>query len=101
LGIIGFIANTWYPSLTLLTLFVIGGILLFTYLLYYQMGVDDTEYMLAMIEHHQAAIDRTLLVRPKVTDPELLELMDVIIESQRREIKKMKKLLHERGVQIN
>ena len=58
-----------------------------------QSTVDDVAYMKAMIPHHSIAILTS--ERARITDPRVRALADQIIESQRREIDEMSRLLVE------
>ncbi|WP_027108304.1 DUF305 domain-containing protein [Lacticigenium naphthae] len=55
--------------------------------------VDDTSWMSAMIPHHSIAILTS--ERANLTNPEVQELADEIIEAQKREIDEMKELIEE------
>lgn len=56
-----------------------------------QATVDDTEYMKAMIPHHSIAIMTSK--RAQISDTRVRKLADEIVESQEREIAKMKYLV--------
>lgn len=56
-----------------------------------QTGVGDTAWMRAMIPHHSIAILTS--ERADLTDPEVRELAEEIIESQRSEIAQMEDLI--------
>lgn len=58
-----------------------------------QATVQDVSYMRAMIPHHSIAILTS--ERADISDPRVRSLADGIIESQRREIEEMKKLIEE------
>lgn len=58
-----------------------------------QVTVDDVSYMRAMIPHHSIAILTS--ERARITDPRVRKLADGIIETQRREIDEMKRLIAE------
>lgn len=68
---------------------VFGGSL---WLVRSQVTVDDVSWMKAMIPHHSIAILTS--ERAQLSDPEVRQLADQIIESQRREIAEMKALIH-------
>jgi len=77
---------------------IVGSIAIFgisLFLLRSQTLVDDTDYMQAMIPHHSIAILTS--ERAEISDPRVRELADKIIETQRREIKEMKKLIQDIG----
>lgn len=61
------------------------------WLLRSQATVDDVSYMKAMIPHHSIAILTS--ERARISDPRVRKLADQIIESQRREIDEMKRLI--------
>lgn len=56
-----------------------------------QRTVDDVAWMRAMIPHHSIAILTS--ERARITDPEVRELADEIIATQRREINLMRRLI--------
>ena len=56
-----------------------------------QQTVDDVAWMRAMIPHHSIAILTS--ERAQITDPEVRELADQIIETQRREIDLMRQMI--------
>lgn len=58
-----------------------------------QATVDDVSYMKAMIPHHSIAILTS--ERANITDARVRKLADQIIETQRKEIFEMKKLIDE------
>ena len=56
-----------------------------------QMAVSDTEFLRSMIPHHSGAI---LMCREAtISDPEVRQLCDEIVESQEREIAQMEAIL--------
>jgi hypothetical protein len=69
----------------------IGVFALSLWLVRSQASVDDVDYMKAMIPHHSVAILTS--ERARITDPRVRKLADEIIESQRREIAEMKRLI--------
>ena len=56
-----------------------------------QVLIEDEGWMKAMIPHHSIAILTS--ERADISDPEVRELADTIIKTQREEIAKMKKLI--------
>lgn len=65
-----------------------------------QSGIDDVDYMEAMIPHHSIAILTSS--RARIEDARVRKLADQIIETQRREIAEMQALIRsirENGVQ--
>ncbi len=56
-----------------------------------QRTVDDVAWMRAMIPHHSIAILTS--ERARITDPQVRELADQIVETQRREIDLMRQLI--------
>lgn len=74
----------------------IGAFLVFglsLWLVRSQATVDQVSWMKAMIPHHSIAILTS--ERANITDPQVRELADEIIEAQRREIAEMKALIEE------
>ncbi|WP_197087648.1 DUF305 domain-containing protein [Cytobacillus firmus] len=61
------------------------------FLLRSQTTVDDADYMEAMIPHHSIAILTS--ERAQISDPRVRSLADNIIETQKKEISEMKKLI--------
>ncbi|QDV82139.1 hypothetical protein TBK1r_10640 [Stieleria magnilauensis] len=61
------------------------------YLVRSQKTVEDVSWMKAMIPHHSIAILTS--ERAKISDPRVRELADEIIETQKKEIAEMKKLI--------
>lgn len=58
-----------------------------------QQTVDDVSYMKAMIPHHSIAILTS--ERAQISDPRVRKLADTIIETQRKEIDEMERLIRE------
>jgi len=56
-----------------------------------QAFVDDEQFMRSMIPHHSSAI--LVSEEAAITDPEVKKLSRQIIESQKKEIEEMKKIL--------
>ena len=63
------------------------------YLVRSQTTVQDVSWMKAMIPHHSIAILTS--ERAELSDPRVRELADEIVETQRREIAEMKRLIAE------
>src|SRR3989304_1633087 len=38
-------------------IFAVIGIIIFSYFIYFQIGINDVQFLLSMIEHHQMAIE--------------------------------------------
>jgi uncharacterized protein (DUF305 family) len=71
-----------------------GSILVFLgalYLMRSQRTVQDVSWMKAMIPHHSIAILTS--ERAEISDPRVRELADAIIETQRKEISQMERLI--------
>jgi rubrerythrin len=66
---------------------------LISFLLRDQIGVNDNEYLRAMIQHHSSAILTSSKILEKSTDPQVRELAEQIIVSQEDEILIMNNLL--------
>ena len=56
-----------------------------------QVPIDDVKWMKAMIPHHSIAILTS--GRADIKDPEVKKLAEDIIETQKREIAEMKKMI--------
>lgn len=74
------------------------AIVVLSYMIRQQKTINQDQFMLGMIEHHQMAIDMARLVKPKVTDPRLKTLVNNIITSQSGEISEMYSILESRDV---
>lgn len=81
--------KTYFPALVVL----VTLIALFSWMIRQQVGIDEKQYLLGMIEHHQMAVDMSELVKPKITNPRLERLVDDIIRDQNEEIDLMYSLL--------
>lgn len=98
---VGFLMKTWFPIYTFFLLILVIGIVLFTWMIYNQVGINENQFMLSMIPHHQMAIDMVEQTKPQIKDPRLIKITDNILESQNQEIKEMKEILDERKVPHN
>lgn len=79
---------------------LILAVAILSYWIRQQKTIDQDQFMLGMIEHHQMAIDMAKLVKPKVTDSRLKKIVSDIISSQQSEIDHMYQILTKRGVDI-
>lgn len=103
MGLVEFLMIVYFAHLNImqylpLLLFLFVGIALFTYLIYTQTGINENQFMLSMIEHHQMMVDMINQVKPNLEDPRLLRLTDDIVDTQNREIVEVRNILNERGV---
>lgn len=83
-----------YTDKTWNRMIIIGSAVVFVvslWLMRSQTTVDDSAWMRSMIPHHSIAILTS--ENAQITDPEVRELADEIIEAQREEIGEMKRLL--------
>ncbi|GGI16931.1 DUF305 domain-containing protein [Oxalicibacterium faecigallinarum] len=74
----------------------VGSVVIFAVALWLarsQDTIEDVSWMKAMIPHHSIAILTS--ERANITDPRVQKLAEKIIESQRKEIEEMKKLINE------
>ena len=90
----GMVMTEYIPIM--ITLIII--IVVLSYSIRQQKTIDQDQFMLGMIEHHQMAIEMAKLVKPKVTEPRLKTLVKNIISSQSGEISDMYSILKSRGV---
>ena len=60
-------------------------------------GDADTDFLRAMIPHHQGAVEMAEIVLEHGTDPEIRALAETIIADQNEEIARMKAILAARG----
>lgn len=72
---------------------IIGLIVLFVYLYRNQVAVKDKEYIKGMIEHHSMAVFMSEEILKKTDDYHIAKLAKNIIQSQKDELRIMKKLL--------
>ena len=98
---VGLLMQIWMPSFTVILVLLIIGIILFTALIYWQIGINENQFMLSMIEHHSMAIAMAEQIKPKTQDPKLRKIVDNILESQQREIDQMQGILDEKEVPDN
>ena len=83
-----------YPSKATNTGILAAAVLVFgasLYMVRAQSTVDDVSWMKAMIPHHSIAILTS--TRANLTDPRVRSLADGIIETQKREISQMERLI--------
>ncbi len=86
--------HAMYPSRRMNLAILVAAALVFAgsvHMLRSQRTVDDVAWMQAMIPHHSIAILTS--ERAQISDPRVRDLADQIIETQRREIGLMKKLI--------
>lgn len=86
--------GSMYPNRRLNALFVSLGavsLVLCWVVTRQQVGIDDRQFLKSMIPHHAGAI--LMCKEAKIDDPEIEQLCDRIIASQRREIAEMKAML--------
>lgn len=74
----------------ILTIFLLLGVIILTYLVVTQTFINEKQYLLSMIEHHQMAVDMSdkLKANQEIT-PEVESLVDEIIKTQKDEIDQM------------
>ncbi len=106
MGLVEFLMIAYFAHLNimhylLLLVFLLAGIAIFTYLIYTQTGINENQFMLSMIEHHQMMVDMVNQVKDKLKDPRVLHLTDHIVEVQNREILEAQNILNERNVPNN
>lgn len=99
MGIVELLMLNHNQVILLLILLLLAIIL--TYLIQQQIGINERQFMLAMIEHHEMALVMSKKVKPKVTNPKLKHIVDEILESQQREIDLMHSILNEKTDIIN
>lgn len=98
---VGFLMKIWLPIYTFFLILLIVGIVIFSYLIYTQVGINENQFMLSMQSHHEMGIEMAKLAKPKTTDPRLIKIIDNILESQQKEIYQMQEILDERNVPNN
>ena len=72
-----------------------SSLILFLWLYKKQVGVDDTNYLNEMIEHHSMALLTSEEILKKTTNPQVKELAEKIIKTQNAEIQQMKNIGNE------
>jgi uncharacterized protein YacL len=72
-----------------------SSLVLFLWLYKKQVGVDDTNYLNEMIEHHSMALLTSEEILKKTTNPQVKELAEKIIKTQNAEIQQMKNIVDE------
>ncbi|HEX9795988.1 MAG TPA: DUF305 domain-containing protein [Anaerolineales bacterium] len=84
-----------YPNRSINLALVVTGLAaigLWWGLLRNQVGVGDQQFLHAMIPHHAAAI--LVCEQASLTNPEIIQLCQEIVETQEREIAEMKTLMN-------
>ena len=71
----------------------LGVTLLVVYLYRIQFGVDDTNYLREMVEHHSMAILTSRNILEKTKNPALINLATKIVTTQEKEIDDMNYIL--------
>jgi len=76
--------------------FITYGISAFTFLIFFvfmrtQVFVGNKQFLKSMIPHHSGAV--LMCEKASVSDPEIAQLCGQILESQKREIEQMKRIL--------
>jgi len=74
-------------------LILLLGIAALSWVITEQIGVDQKQFMLQMIEHHEMAIAMANKVKTKPQDPRLTPIVDNILTSQKQEISQMRSIL--------
>ena len=103
MGLVEFLMIVYFAHLDisrylLLIIFLLGGIILFTYLIYTQTGINENQFMLSMIGHHQMGIEMARLAQSKIQDPRVSRLAENIIMMQEEETHEIQAILEERRV---
>ena len=83
-----------FPSRTANIAIITGSVIVFVGafgLIRTQTTIGDTAFLRSMIPHHSGAI--LMCEQAKISDPQIVELCDRIIESQREEIREMQTIL--------
>ncbi len=78
---------------------IIGSVAMVTLLYIFirqQFAVDEIRFLKSMIPHHSSAI--LMCEKATITDPEIKQLCDEIVKTQREEISVMVRMLRERGI---
>lgn len=91
----------WSPFFTILLVILVLAIAALSTMIYYQVGINENQFMLSMQEHHSMGIEMAKLAKDKLTDSRLVKLADNIIVSQKKEIDQMQEILDERHIPDN
>lgn len=86
--------QSMYKDKTKNIMILTGSVLIMgiaTFLVRQQIPIDDVKWMKAMIPHHSIAILTSS--KADIQDPEVKELANGIIETQRKEIAEMKRMI--------
>lgn len=92
-----FAMRSMFPSTILNAAFLVGSGLIFLgafVVIRTQTTIGDTAFLRSMIPHHSGAI--LMCSQAKLSDPEIQQLCQEIIKSQRQEIEQMKRILERR-----
>ena len=89
----GFLMSSMYEKKILWSIMGVSAVAFILCFLFIrkQTAIEDTEFLRSMIPHHSGAI--LMCEEANIQDPEMRELCDRIIVSQREEIEQMKRLL--------
>lgn len=98
LVMVGILMGVWLPVYNLYLIGLVLGIVILTVLIRYQVGIDENQFLLGMIEHHAMALEMVKNTEKNASDPRVVSLMKNILSSQEREIREMEEILRERGV---
>lgn len=95
------VMTEWLPSYNIVFVILIFGIILFTYLIYNQIAINENQFMLSMISHHEMALEMAKQVKPKLTNKQLEKIVDDILLSQQQQIDEMYCILQKNNVPNN
>lgn len=65
------------------------------YIIRHQIGINENQFMLSMIDHHNKSLTMANKILPKIKDKRIKILVNHMIKTQYEEIKIMKKILNE------
>jgi uncharacterized membrane protein YvlD (DUF360 family) len=92
MGIIEILMHSVHIDYTMLIALLFLTTVLF-YFIRNQVFINDTQFYLSMIEHHQMALEMAKSIKQKTTDPDLQNLADNILKTQKEEIDFMRNKL--------
>ena len=69
------------------------ALFIFIWLYRTQFGINDKQYLNEMVEHHSMALLTSEQIIEKTKDPQVKHLANKILDTQKREIQQMNKII--------
>lgn len=89
------------PLFIIILFILIIGVAILTWLIYNQKGINQNQFMLSMIEHHEMAIEMVKQVKPKLNDVRVKNIAQEIEQSQQKQIDELYNILKDKKVPNN